>query len=250
MGAPSPTSTRALLFTVPILGCRERVHVRNESYCSKNNNNNNRKNNGKSEQGQYQVCLFKAFPSNYPSAFSLLSSGHTVGGHTPLWPRGQRPIQARATPASTQDALLHASLWGHIQEPRRPYAELVTWARGAANHWGSGQQGLKPRLFFPLALFPARDVPGAGGPYLLPLVPVWNVPFFICADMCLLSDSLSEYRCWLVGWQPVLFLISGLIQMERGPCPAALFTLHSLPIVHEIDLRGVLFFFFFLQSPY
>lgn len=32
-------------------------------------------------------------------------------------------------------------------------------------------------------------------------------------------------------------LISGLILVERGPCPAALFTLHSLPIVHEIDLR-------------
>lgn len=102
------------------------------------------------------VCLFKAFPSNHPSAFSLLSSGHTVGGHTPLWPRGQRPIQTRATPASTQDALPHASLWGHVQEPRRPYAELVAWARGAANHWGSGQQGLKPRLLFSTCPFPCK----------------------------------------------------------------------------------------------
>lgn len=26
------------------------------------------------------------------------------------------------------------------------------------------------------------------------------MPFFICADMCLLNDSVSEYRCWMAGW--------------------------------------------------
>lgn len=39
----------------------------------------------------------------------------------------------------------------------------------------------------------------------------------------------------LDGW-PVLFLISGLIQMEGNPSPATLFTLDSLSIVHGIDL--------------
>ncbi|EPY76711.1 hypothetical protein CB1_001402009 [Camelus ferus] len=39
------------------------------------------------------------------------------------------------------------------------------------------------------------DVPGAGGPYLLPLVPVRNVPLFICADGCLLSDSIGPPLC-------------------------------------------------------
>lgn len=132
---------------------------------------------------------------------------------------------------------------GHMQN-------LLLWPRAAANPVGSGRQGQKAGL--PLSSCPllTGHVPGAGKPYLLPLVPVWNVPFLICADMCLSSESPSEYRCWLAGWRPVLFLISGLIQTERGPCPAALFALHSLPIVHEIDLRGVLFFFFFLQSLY
>lgn len=51
-----------------------------------------------------------------------------------------------------------------------------------------------------------------------------------------------------VGWrggQPILSLISGLIQMERDLCPAALFTLYSLPIVHEIDLRERVVFLLF-----
>ena len=37
--------------------------------------------------------------------------------------------------------------------------------------------------------------------------------------------------------------------MERGPRPAALFALHPLPTVREIDLGGGVFFLFFLQSP-
>lgn len=154
----------------------------------------------------------ESLPPNHPSAFSTLSAGRTVGLDLPLWPGGQtRP----PTPA-----LPHL----HTEDRPPPHftagrpTELSSWPVFIPAFYLGSVRQQDPKTELPLPTCPSTtgDVPGAGGPYLLPLVPVRNVPLFICADGCLLSDSVSGCRCWTVGGRPILALISRLVQMERA----------------------------------
>lgn len=100
------------------------------------------------------------------------------------------------------------------------------------------QQGLTPELLLSTCPFPCRGCPWARGALAPPLTSGPERAFFTCADTCLLSGSSREYRCRTACGRAGLPPISRLIQTERGPCPAALFALHPLPTVREIDLGG------------
>ena len=79
----------------------------------------------------------------------------------------------------------------------------------------SGRQDLKSGLLLSPWAFPAGDALGQVG-LIFSLVSGLERALF---RVCILSGSISECRCWMVGRAACPFLISGLTQMEE-PVPS------------------------------
>ena len=178
------------------------------------------------------------------SIFSLLPLGfpHPPGATQPSGTSPDSLASRALTPTRPASHTLHSG--DTTRSPDNHTPGLWLWPHAPPCRWARlGWQDLRPeRSTCP---FPCRGRTWARWASAPPLS---SGPCLSHLCRCTPIEKLHEQIPMLDGgWASWPALPSRLIQTERGPHPAALFALHPLATVHEIDRGGGggLFFFFF-----